>query len=114
MTYKPFLRNAGSSLNTVVLLLALACTGFSPGFVARAQTTYAEAAMHSFQGPPNGGGALAGPLRDSAGNLYGTTFLGGTANQGVIYKVDPTGRETVMHMFTGPEGSTPADPLIRD
>ena len=44
----------------------------------------------------------AGVTRDSAGNLYGTTVEGGTANAGVVYKVDPTaGHQTVLYSFTG-------------
>ena len=40
-------------------------------------------------------------IRDSAGNLYGTTFAGGTAGVGLVYKLDSAGNETVMHTFTG-------------
>jgi uncharacterized repeat protein (TIGR03803 family) len=38
---------------------------------------------------------------DSAGNLYGTTSGGGTSGAGVVFKVDPSGHETVLHSFTG-------------
>ena len=40
-------------------------------------------------------------IRDSAGNLYGTTQIGGAFNQGVIYKLDSSGQETVLHSFNG-------------
>jgi uncharacterized repeat protein (TIGR03803 family) len=36
----------------------------------------------------DGSGPSAGVIGDSAGNLYGTTEYGGTANAGVVFKVD--------------------------
>jgi uncharacterized repeat protein (TIGR03803 family) len=41
---------------------------------------------------------------DPAGNLYGGTYDGGpraTFGPGVVYKVDPTGHETVLYAFKG-------------
>jgi uncharacterized repeat protein (TIGR03803 family) len=62
-----------------------------------------------------------GPLvRDSAGNLYGTTYFGGTsgcngAGCGVVFKLDPTGKETVLHSFTGgADGAFPYAGLVMD
>ena len=40
-------------------------------------------------------------LRDSAGNLYGTTYYGGVSNLGTVFKLDTNGTETVLHSFTG-------------
>ena len=58
--------------------------------------------------------ATAGLLRDSAGNLYGTTFSGGTSH-GVVFKLDATGAETVLYTFKGQaDGGAPAAGLIRD
>ncbi len=57
--------------------------------------------LHTFVGRADGVNPFAGVVRDSAGNLYGTTLYGGPANAGVVYKVDPAGRETVLHSFTG-------------
>jgi uncharacterized repeat protein (TIGR03803 family) len=39
--------------------------------------------------------------RDSGGDLYGTTAGGGTANEGVVFKLDKSGNESVLHSFTG-------------
>jgi uncharacterized repeat protein (TIGR03803 family) len=46
-------------------------------------------------------------IRDSAGNLYGTTYYGGLQSDfnpygyGVVYKLATTGQETVLYSFTG-------------
>ena len=54
-------------------------------------------------------------IRDSAGNLYGTTTGGGAANAGVVYKLDTTGQETVLYSFTGgADGANPDAGVIRD
>jgi uncharacterized repeat protein (TIGR03803 family) len=39
--------------------------------------------------------------RDGAGNLFGTTSGGGASGAGVVFKVDTSGNETVLHSFTG-------------
>ena len=60
------------------------------------------------------GQPFAGVIRDSAGNLYGTTFFGGTADAGVVYKLDPAGNETVLYSFTGGvDGANPYSGVIR-
>ena len=58
---------------------------------------------------------MAGVVRDSAGNLYGTADYGGTANAGVVYKVDATSHETVLYNFTGQaDGGYPTTGVTRD
>jgi uncharacterized repeat protein (TIGR03803 family) len=37
---------------------------------------------------------------DGKGNLYGTTYAGGTSNFGSVFKLDTAGKETVLHSFT--------------
>jgi uncharacterized repeat protein (TIGR03803 family) len=62
-----------------------------------------ETVLHSFKGGPSDGRNPNSTLvRDSAGNLYGTTFSGGAFNNsGTIFKLDTKGNETVLHGFTG-------------
>src|SRR5450631_3193342 len=59
--------------------------------------------LYSFTGA--GGGPSAGLVRDTAGNLYGTTTYGGNPNCalgcGTVFKLDPIGKETLLHSFTG-------------
>ena len=38
---------------------------------------------------------VANLVRDLAGNLYGTTPYGGTYDDGVVFRVDATGKKTV-------------------
>jgi uncharacterized repeat protein (TIGR03803 family) len=53
--------------------------------------------------------------RDSPGNLYGTAYYGGAANVGIVYKLDTTGQQTVLHSFTGgADGGFPLAGVIRD
>jgi uncharacterized repeat protein (TIGR03803 family) len=54
-------------------------------------------------------------LRDSEGNLYGTTVFGGSSNRGVVFKLDSTGHNTTLYQFTGKtDGGLPIGRLIRD
>jgi uncharacterized repeat protein (TIGR03803 family) len=51
--------------------------------------------------------------RDAAGDLYGTASAGGTGS-GVVYKLNAAGQETVLHAFTGADGSGPYAGVIGD
>jgi len=63
----------------------------------------------------NGGSSFAGVILDSAGNLYGTTEMGGAFQGGTVFKLDPTGVETVLYSFTGgADGADPQTGLVRD
>jgi uncharacterized repeat protein (TIGR03803 family) len=54
-------------------------------------------------------------IRDSAGNFYGTTQFGGSSNRGLVYKLDSTGHQTILYIFTGgSDGGTPIGRLLRD
>jgi uncharacterized repeat protein (TIGR03803 family) len=68
-----------------------------------------ETVLYSFTGGSDGGYPLAGVIRDSKGNLYGTTNGGGASGAGVVFKVDTFGNETVLYSFTG--GSDGGYPL---
>jgi uncharacterized repeat protein (TIGR03803 family) len=53
---------------------------------------------------------------DAQGNLYGTTESGGAYNNGTVFKLTPSGTETVLHSFAGSpnDGFFPEAPLIMD
>ena len=70
--------------------------------------------LHQFDSPTDGAFPQGALLRDAAGNLYGTTTSGG-GGDGTIFKIDSTGRETVLFDFTNfVSGSSPASALIQD
>jgi uncharacterized repeat protein (TIGR03803 family) len=71
------------------------------GVVFKLDASGKQTVLHSFTGGADGASPYAGVTRESAGNLYGTTYRGGAANAGVAYKVSPSGQETVLYAFTG-------------
>ncbi len=83
--------------------------------VSTAQLPGAGEVIHNFAAPPGGANPFGGVIRDAAGNLYGTAVQGGTANAGVVFKIDPTGHQTVLYSFMGgADGLYPEASLIRD
>ncbi|HVO81050.1 MAG TPA: choice-of-anchor tandem repeat GloVer-containing protein [Terriglobales bacterium] len=85
---------------------------FNDGIVFKIDPAGEETVLYSFSGHSDGGAPMAGLIRDAAGNLYGTTEGGGLNNCfgtgcGVVFKLDPTGKETVLHSFSGPDGALP-------
>jgi uncharacterized repeat protein (TIGR03803 family) len=83
------------------------------GVVYKLDTTGQETVLHSFTGGADGGYPYAGVIRDSAGNLYGTTDIGGAAGYGVVYKLDTTGQVTVLYSW-GTDGCGALAGVIRD
>jgi uncharacterized repeat protein (TIGR03803 family) len=72
-----------------------------------------ETVLYSFTGGSDGGNPIGPLISDSAGNLYGTTKYGGINNGGTIFKLTPSGIESVLYAFTV-YGSQPTSGLIAD
>jgi uncharacterized repeat protein (TIGR03803 family) len=77
-----------------------------------------ETVFYSFTGGADGS-APNTLIHDAAGNFYGTTWSGANfscpGGCGTVFKLDPTGKETVLYSFTGgTDGQWPAAGLIRD
>ena len=95
-------------------------TPLGGGVVFELSPTGTETVLYSFCAQAacaDGGGPVAGLIRDAAGNLYGTTSGGGdfACSCGVVFKVDPTGHETVLYTFRGgADGADPEAGLVRD
>ena len=88
---------------------------FGLGTVYKVTPSGTETVLHSFAGGLDGSTPYAGLVRDAKGNLYGTTTYGGSANAGIVFKVSPTGTETVLYTFTGgDDGGNPTGGLVRD
>jgi uncharacterized repeat protein (TIGR03803 family) len=75
-----------------------------------------ETVLYSFSGGSDGKNPMAGVVMDSAGNLYGTTVSGGLSNClcGVVFKLDPSGVETVIFGFDQNGGDRPTADLLLD
>jgi len=81
-----------------------------------------EKVLYSFQGGADGSFPFASLVRDSSGNLYGTTSAGGTGSCtggcGTVFELSPSPgswQETIIHTFSGgDDGATPWAPLIFD
>jgi uncharacterized repeat protein (TIGR03803 family) len=75
-----------------------------------------EIVLYPFaNGPGDGGVPNAGLLQASDGNFYGTTTYGGTNSYGTVFKITPSGVETVLYSFTGTggDGAYPYGALIQ-
>jgi uncharacterized repeat protein (TIGR03803 family) len=79
-----------------------------------------EKVLYSFTGPPDGQ-ATGSLIRDEAGTFYGTTLFGGDAHCfvadnpgcGVVFSLDASGRESVLHAFTSsPDGAWPVSVVM--
>ena len=73
--------------------------------------------LYTFQGMPNAGSPYGGVIFDAKGNLYGTTYFGGTLGMGSVYELSPTGagtwQERVLYSFQGgTDGSFPLSTLV--
>jgi uncharacterized repeat protein (TIGR03803 family) len=89
------------------------------GTVFKVDSSGHETVLHTFTGGSDGAYPEGGVVVDPEGSLYGTTRAGGNLSRhcvtqeglgcGVVFKVGATGKETVLHTFTGgPDGSEPS------
>jgi uncharacterized repeat protein (TIGR03803 family) len=85
------------------------------GAVSKLSPSGRETVLYSFTGATDGNSPFAGLLRGRWGNLYGTTNSGGTHGDGVVFKLSPSGTETVLYSFRGgADGRLPQGTLISD
>jgi len=75
-----------------------------------------ETVFYSFAGVSGADGSFpfGALISDAAGNLYGTTEVGGPSDAGTVFMLDKTGKETVLHSFTRSDGWQPYGSLTRD
>jgi hypothetical protein len=86
--------------------------------------SWTENILLTFDGAARGGIPVSGVILDSAGNLYGTTSVGGPPEQqrfGLVYKLSSGAggawTETILHNFGGDDsgdGQTPYGGLVFD
>jgi len=100
-----------------------------PSACKAALCPWMETVLYGFSGAADGGGPGYGDLLfDPAGNIYGTTYMGGLKNSdcdpfqsqtcGVVYKLTPSNgawTESVLYSFKGgSDGGNPYSGLILD
>lgn len=86
------------------------------GTIFRVAPNGAEAVLHSFaKSTTDGYHPFAGLFQASDGNFYGTTYYGGTSSAGTVFKITPSGTETVLYSFTGgsSDGANPYGGVIQ-
>jgi uncharacterized repeat protein (TIGR03803 family) len=95
--------------------------GWGCGTVFKLDKHGLETILHTFTGTRELDGAFpsAGLVSDAKGTLYSTTSAGGApcgrTGCGTVFKIDKTGKETVLHRFSGWTGGTsPSWPVILD
>lgn len=117
---KPYgVRPTGGLLAVNGVLYGTTASGgaHSDGTVFSVTTGGEETVIYSFAGEPDGASPQAG-LAEVDGTLYGTTAGGGAENCslggacGIVFSIDTSGHETVLHSFEGADGDTPAAGLI--
>ena len=94
------------------------------GTVFKLDPSGVKTILHNFTGGTDGGEPHGMLVRDARGNLYGTTEFGGDINVqcgggmqgcGVVFKINPSGQETVLYRFRGKEdGGQPLAGLTKD
>jgi uncharacterized repeat protein (TIGR03803 family) len=68
--------------------------------------------LHSFDGT-DGSHPEAGLVQATNGNLYGTTYYGGTNGYGTVFKMTPSGTLTTLYSFDDTDGSHPEAGLVQ-
>jgi uncharacterized repeat protein (TIGR03803 family) len=85
------------------------------GVVFKLDPAGQETVLHTFTGAPDGFEPQSGVIRDSDGNLYGTTSYGGSSNSGTVFRIDSAGQETILYNFTGgADGGAALQGVVRD
>src|SRR5580658_4525900 len=89
---------------------------FVLGIVAMTTAAHAQtfSVVHNFSGGSDGGVPYNGFIMKGK-MFYGTASVGGSSNNGVIFKMNAKGGETVLHNFAGgTDGANPEGELIQD
>jgi uncharacterized repeat protein (TIGR03803 family) len=74
--------------------------------------------LYSFQGSPDGSFPYGALLFDVAGNIFGTTYYGGTAGLGTVYRLTRNGgnwsEHTLYSFQSGQDGNSSISNLVAD
>jgi uncharacterized repeat protein (TIGR03803 family) len=110
----PIVDTAGNLYGTIITKN----DGQYAGAVWKIDTAGKFSLLHKFTGTADGFGPNGPLLMNTDGNLYGTTASGGGTvakpGYGTLFRLTPAGAFTVIHTFTGPDGSNPTGTLAHD
>jgi len=89
------------------------------GTVFKVAPDGAESVLYAFKGGSDGANPVSRLMRDTRGNLYGTTMRGGNtdglAYYGTVFRIASTGRKKTIYAFqTSNDAAFPAAGLISD
>lgn len=79
----------------------------SAGTVYKITTTGIFTLLTTLPGP-----SISSLIQAKDGNFYGTSYFGGTADEGTVFKMTPEGNIHILHSFTGPDGAFPVASVI--
>jgi uncharacterized repeat protein (TIGR03803 family) len=108
--YAPVIRDkAGNLYGTTLEGGSTNCQG-GCGVVFKVDKARKETVLYSFTGGSDGCYPEQGLVMDKSGNLYGTTDDCGSSGYGTIFKVETSGKFTLLHGFAGApsDGAHPA------
>jgi uncharacterized repeat protein (TIGR03803 family) len=99
---------------SVAIILAIAY-GIAAISIVPAAQAQSFTLLHAFSGPQDGDVPQGGPVMDRAGNLYGTTTMGGRDGFGTVYKLSRAGAGWILtNLYTfsgGTDGGSPFGPV---
>jgi uncharacterized repeat protein (TIGR03803 family) len=72
--------------------------------ITKSGKNYVETVLHSFSCTDGCNPKYVTPVFDKLGNLYGTTFFGGTYGNGTVFKMAPDGTLTTLYSFHSAAG----------
>src|SRR5262249_7045744 len=92
------------------------------GIVFEIDASGSETILFTFEGKRDGADPVAGLALDSQGNIFGTGTGGGTTKCnngfgcGMVFQMNQSGKEKVLHTFLGSptDGFSPQGPLLRN
>ena len=115
------IRNTTGNLYGTTQYGGIDCGGNGCGTVFKLDASGKLTVLYAFKGNFDGFYPIGNLVQDSRGNLYGITNQGGSfdcvgTGCGTVFRIDRSGRETILHVFLSsePYGIFPFGGLIRD
>lgn len=112
----PLIRGAQGMMYGTTQGGGIPCSLGSCGTVYKIDSSGNETVIYKFQGGTDGAQPVAALIQDAAGNLYGNTQGNGEIPaDSTVFKIDPSGNETVLYDFSvGGHGCCQDSPLAMD